>query len=225
MIVLAVILSVLFVILLIRIFENRKPKPYEIVVAKYNEDISWLNGYQNVRVYDKLRGDLPNVGRESHTYLTYIVDNYYNLPEVVFFTQGCISEHYSLSPNYFINIKEDFSHNYNYLQSDYYFYSENLESYSKDHLYGYRNMKPTPTDKLGFRKWFNTYVDEEYDIDSYVTLWWGGIFSVRCECILSRPREYYVKLLNYIPKTNNPEVGHYFERSWFYIFNCHKKMS
>jgi hypothetical protein len=36
---------------------------------------------------------LPNVGREAHTYLTYIIDNYDRLPEYVMFCQGRIDDH------------------------------------------------------------------------------------------------------------------------------------
>ena len=36
---------------------------------------------------------LPNVGRESHTYLHHIVANYDHLASVTVFTQGSISEH------------------------------------------------------------------------------------------------------------------------------------
>lgn len=209
-------------VFLIYISSLKNKKKYEIVVAKYNEDISWLNNYKNnCIIYDKSKGDLPNIGRESHTYLTYIIDNYDNLPDVVFFTQGNKSDHSYQSIEYFLNI-DKYSKNYNYLASDYYFYSENTQEYSKDHLYGYRNMQPYPLDNFGFRKWFKTYIDDEYDINSYVTLWWGAIFSVKREQILTRSKDFYITLLNYIPNTNNPEVGHYFERSWFYIFNCHK---
>lgn len=216
------IFGIILMLILIYVSSLKTHKKYEIVVAKYNEDISWLNEYKkNCVIYDKSKGDLPNIGRESHTYLTYIIDNYENLPDVVFFTQGNKSDHYEQTIDYFLNI-DKYSKNYNYLSSDYYFYSENTQEYSKDHLYGYRNMQPSPSDNLGFRKWFNTYIDKEYDINSYVTLWWGAIFSVKREQILSRSKDFYKTLLNYIPKTNNPEVGHYFERSWFYIFNCHK---
>lgn len=198
-----------------------KNNRYQVVVAKYDEDISWTKKYRNVKVYDKLRGDLPNIGRESHTYLTYIVENYHRLPEVVFFTQGCISDH-DYEDFDFINLGENkFSQNLTELNRNYFFYCQKL-GWNDDHIYFYRNDFMTPRDELGFRNWFKTYVDNEVDLELGIIFWQSAIFSVRRECILSRPRSYYQKLLDYIPKTNNPEVGHYFERSWFYIFNCNK---
>lgn len=219
------LIGFLLIFIVLVIMYNTKRNRYQVVVAKYDEDIRWTKKYTNVKVYDKSKGDLPNIGRESHTYLTYIVENYHRLPEIVFFTQGNIKDH---CENYncdeFIYLGENkFSQNFKNLESNYYFYSGSI-GYDKDHIYDYRNNILVPKDELGYRTWFKTYVDVDdtyNDIENGIILWWGGIFSVRRECILSRPKEYYKRLLDYMPKTNNPEVGHYFERSWFYIFNCH----
>ena len=59
----------------------------QIVVARYNEDVEWTRRYPNVIIYnkgEKLEGfdnvvELPNVGREGHTYYKHITDNYDNL--------------------------------------------------------------------------------------------------------------------------------------------------
>lgn len=69
---------------------------YKIVVARYNENIDWLNDENdNCIIYnkgDKLGMDneilLDNLGRESETYLNYIIQNYHSLPDVVVFTQA-----------------------------------------------------------------------------------------------------------------------------------------
>ena len=78
-------------------------KAVELVVAAYDEDLSWLRMYANIStVYVKgklVYGDglgpastlvrtLPNVGRETHTYLHHIVENYNELADVTVFTQG-----------------------------------------------------------------------------------------------------------------------------------------
>lgn len=77
-------------------------RDYQIVVARYNEDISWTSKYQpNVIIYNKGNYlpksiSLPNVGRESHTYLYHIVNNYNNLADRTIFFQGsCPSFGYS----------------------------------------------------------------------------------------------------------------------------------
>jgi hypothetical protein len=65
-----------------------------VVVARYDEDRSWLSELkvQQVHVYNKgndgFGTKLPNKGREAHTYFKHIADNYDNLTDVVFFLQG-----------------------------------------------------------------------------------------------------------------------------------------
>ena len=67
---------------------------YHIVVAKYKEDISWLQEMDksHIYLYDKgftensINGfahyeQRPNIGRESETYLYHIIKHYDNLPD------------------------------------------------------------------------------------------------------------------------------------------------
>ena len=71
------------------------------IVARYNESIDWLNFAMDKRVIfnkgEKLNIPneilVPNVGRESETYLRYIIENYDNLPDICVFLQGRISDH------------------------------------------------------------------------------------------------------------------------------------
>jgi hypothetical protein len=69
----------------------------ELVIARYNEDILWLNKVKNMKItiYNKGKDNidykfikLPNIGRESHTYLTHIINNYDNLLDTTIFCQG-----------------------------------------------------------------------------------------------------------------------------------------
>lgn len=66
----------------------------QLVVAKYREDVSWLQRFRDLPqiVYDKgdrsAENHLPNVGREAHTYLHHIIENYDDLADVSVFLQG-----------------------------------------------------------------------------------------------------------------------------------------
>ena len=89
----------------------------DVVLAHYDEDISWISkeaaitGYNKARVHVYHKGaagdavkklsdallpsvpaakvvSLPNVGRESHTYLSHIVDNYDSLADWTVFSQA-----------------------------------------------------------------------------------------------------------------------------------------
>jgi hypothetical protein len=87
----------------------------ELVIARYAEDISWVNngntGDNNfyfsdyfITCYNKGKTiancnncniiKLQNLGRESHTYIYHIVKNYNNLANVTVFTMGsCMDPH------------------------------------------------------------------------------------------------------------------------------------
>jgi hypothetical protein len=72
----------------------------EIVVSRYNENLDWLKKIKKskdlkITVYNKGEDDitvpfikLPNIGRESHTYLYHIINNYDNLADQTIFCQG-----------------------------------------------------------------------------------------------------------------------------------------
>ena len=73
----------------------------EVVVARYSEDLSWTNELKHkVVIYNKKEDEhhlyernLPDVGRSQHTYITYIIENYDNLPSYVAFLQGHPFDH------------------------------------------------------------------------------------------------------------------------------------
>ena len=88
-----------------------------LVISRFNENLDWT---KLIKTWDKLifnKGDnieelnaipLNNVGREAHTYLHYIVENYYNLPQYVGFLQGYPFPHFAGSyPDNIDNVIND----------------------------------------------------------------------------------------------------------------------
>jgi hypothetical protein len=81
---------------------------YHVIIAKYKENISWLEEMDksHIYLYDKgstennlLQGfahyeTRPNVGRESETYLYHIIKHYDNLPEYLILMQGNPFDHF-----------------------------------------------------------------------------------------------------------------------------------
>lgn len=70
----------------------------EIVVARYREDVSWTAGLGfPVTVYDKSGTpgplSLPNIGRETHTYLSHILRRYDALARHTVFIQAAPFDH------------------------------------------------------------------------------------------------------------------------------------
>lgn len=171
---------------------------YKIVVAKYNEDVKWLGKMNpaNLIIYNKGSSPIPelpvsvqvinrpNLGRESETYMYYIVENYDNLPDYIIFIQG----------NPFDHFKKDLNINAGNLQS------------SIDKL-----MTKPPTKTTGFflsicREFHsrNTslckyeYIDFIFNIKSDINN--PYIFTAGCQHIvpkadiLSKPIEFYRRL-------------------------------
>lgn len=76
-------------------------KNLEVVVARYNESVDWVKDLNyNAIVYNKNKEDndvflnnLPNVGREGHTFFHHIVNNYDNLSDYIAFVQGNPFDH------------------------------------------------------------------------------------------------------------------------------------
>lgn len=83
----------------------------DLVIARYNEDLNWLNDYADkkfnkIYVYNKGNTDvvcplkpvvgdviykkLPNVGRCDHSYIHHIIENYNNLGDSTLFIKGSV---------------------------------------------------------------------------------------------------------------------------------------
>lgn len=80
-----------------RVKHGQVPKSdLEIVLAQHKEDVSWSNEYSSVRTLYCKGGDscssdavkLPNEGREGHTFLHHIVNNYDKLAKWTVFSQA-----------------------------------------------------------------------------------------------------------------------------------------
>lgn len=198
-------------------------------MARYNEDVSWLQRLppeilKCVTLYNK--GDpirvpgvdmvvaTPNVGREAHTYLTHIVDNYEHLSNNIIFIQANPFEHVHRPPiaNFEEWLKDwtsvELTTNYEPEGDP---YSFRLKEYHGEKL----GQAPTC---LG--KWFETYINRKYPEPSTMRWYFGACFGTCRERILCRSKVYYQRLLDQVSTHRSPEVAHYLERSWYYIFSC-----
>jgi hypothetical protein len=215
---------------------------YKVVVSRYSEKLNWLSVFptENVIIYNKGLDfttpyevkRLPNVGRESHTYLSYIVENYENLPDIVIFTQGGFDHFkysnilthdpdneetpFTINLDRLLNIKSC-SLNFNITRFNTALKNYRLENWNSDSLDVLRLNDTVYNGKM----WVNQFIAPiNLDVIAY-PIWWGACFSIRRECILSRPKEFYQELITHLDSSRNPEAGHFFERAWGLIFNLH----
>lgn len=187
----------------------------EIVVAHYKENIDWIykNDLQNdVILFDKGNNiinkkykeyiQLENVGREGHTYLHYIINAYYNLPEIIIFTQGNPFDH---SKNFIEKIKniDNLMVNKNFV-------------FLGDKIYKIKNFscihhKNIPIQNICHALFVNPLADFEFSP--------GAIFAVKKNAILSKSIDFYEKCISMLENNINPIEGYVFERIWELIFN------
>ena len=196
---------------------------YQIVVARYNENINYLSLFKDIMiVYNK--GDtpipsifnsinLPNVGRESHTYLYHIIQNYDTLANRTLFIQGRIDDHKLLPiieyfiPNNFVGKLNKI--NINYIKSP----IKHEGKYLKELISG--NMKRS---KYTPYEWINKIGINISGIKDFEMVW-GANFCVSKELIHRKPKSFYEDIIKYVHYHINPEEGHFFERAWYLIFN------
>jgi len=180
---------------------------FEIVVARYNEDVSWTKELKHkVTIYNKnnnenhlFNNNLPNVGREGHTFFHHIVKNYNNLPEYLAFTQGNPFDHCTdiieLINNF--NFKSEFKplgvlHE---LTMEYESINEQVTSYAKE---------------IGFDITFPIYMTP------------GGQYIISKTLIKSKPLEYYQKILNSLSYEIYPQSGLDVEKTLYQLYGIYK---
>lgn len=193
-----------------------------IVIARYNESLDWLDTCltpqqrRSVLIYNKGPDPvssqiktLPNVGREAHTYLTYIIENYDNLPERVYFLQGDPFPHLQFDPSF--DMVQTWFRAWD-IQIHRDGFSKNIKVNEIDQ--NYRELHTDPC-SLNFGDWMEVHVAP---FRSPIQWYTGAIFGVSGANIKNRSKDYYIKLIEEF-QTLNPETAYYIERCWYYIFN------
>ncbi len=211
---------------------------YQIIVARYNEPIEWLNSELDHCVFYNKGNDtipnqisLPNVGRESETYLNYIISNYDSLPDVVVFTQARISDHLNENNVRILIDKKNqallnqtgksnpsiitpsIPHT-SWAQNNHWGPQWNLDPVTNTY---YLEDNYKDNNKMTYYEWFCRHINPIYPDPIHVYV--AAIFAVKKECILKKSKEYYEELIKQVNHHSNPAEGHFFERSWFYIFS------
>jgi hypothetical protein len=208
----------------------------DLVVSRYNEDLQWLKNKKfryPTTIYNKGNNDnfykpkgckvikLENVGRESHSYLYHVVNNYDNLPNVTIFLPGSSDDARKKdSVNKVMNsIKQQKSTTFpaqerGDIKTKFYnFELDNWESTHKSNHSANSEKKLFPSNIRPFGKWYENHFDKNVNYSGY-----GGIFAVSDSHIKQYRKQYYEQLIKELEVSSNPEVGHYFERAWVAVF-------
>jgi hypothetical protein len=181
----------------------------ELVIARYNEDIDWINLISSdvsIKLYNK--GDdishenikLANIGRESHTYLTYLVENYDRIPDDgVIFTQGRPFDHV---PDFLTKLKI-------------------YEKYTPFSTFGYEMVGASHPPHMNFevmspKNIFENILMKKNTNQKYTMLVFA-IFYTTKSSILRHTKEVYEKLLNLHVEIGD-SMAYTMEYSWHLLF-------
>jgi hypothetical protein len=211
----------------------------ELVIARYNEPLLWLleppfNKFPNT-IYNKGTNEtfivnehnimvisLPNLGRESESYLQHVIQRYDSLSKLTVFLPGSLDSNGNkyrkavyiltqlVSASTFIGINHQPS-----LRDDLYdFTLAEWSSRTTTNAKQNAESKLTPSSVRPYGKWY----DERFPGTIAHVAPYGGVFSVYYKDIKQHPVERYKTLIQDLQISSNPEVGHYFERSWAAVF-------
>lgn len=182
-----------------------------IIIARYNENLEWV--YQipseyKIKIYNK-GGDipfdsekLPNVGRESHSYLKYIIDNYDNMEDEIIFTQGNPFDHCGV--DFLEKINKDYPTSY-FNFSNLYFDVEDLNH--PPHM-SFHDLSPADI--------YNKYINKPISNLKY-KLYVNACFKVEKENVLRHSIGMYKEL--YERHFSDMYMPYIMEYSWHLLFD------
>jgi len=234
-----VVCGILYYLSRVEGFQDTPPSTMDLVVARYEEDISWVknipeNLYNRMIIYNK-GGEaefglpksevktLPNFGRESHTYLHHVIENYDNLADITFFVPGSawtrddkqgrvkrIADYLNKNrTSVIIGYKDD-----RMINDAYNFSIDTWTVTNEENRRKNPDSSLTPSVDRPLRSWF----EKRFDGDTVNCVSFTGIMAVSRDDIRKRTKEFYEGLYKEHAYTN-PEVVHYSERVWKNIFS------
>lgn len=194
------------------------------VVSSYNNDLEWIKEYtDNYVILNAGRPregtvQVPNVGYNIHAYMTWIVENYEKLPEVVFFVKDNLLQKYIY--------KEDFKKIYKnqtftpMLRKDHKV-EKPINFYSEDGMYNENN------NSWYFNHYVKKYVNCYKDFadlmglpnPEYLKFAPGACYIVPKANILRWPIEFYAKLRDWCSYAQLPVEAHCVERALYTIWS------
>lgn len=198
---------------------------FQIVVARYNEDMNYLIPFSNVVIiYNKGEQNiphefknvinLPNIGRETHTYLYHIITNYNNLAENTMFIQGHIGDHRMLDFKEYLKNKSFTGKISNNPITILKTHINHRGKFLRDLKSG--NLKRPIYTSYDF---INNILGINIENQKSIDVVWGANFSVSRQLILNKSINFYKNTIKYVEYDSNPEEGHFMERAWYLIFN------
>jgi hypothetical protein len=190
-----------------------------IVVAHYNEDVSWLDLYVNhiphvlyTKVTPFASHNLGiNKGNEATSYLKYIIDNYELLPDVIAFIHGHRYAWHQKAPDDIVVALQT-------LQWGRFPYMP-LQTACTGTVQFSSSLNLTKQQHFNNEMWKATML-EVGSIPVTIDYYCCAVFAVTAHAIRQRKRFFYENLYNYLMATNvsNEICGRALEHTWHLVF-------
>ena len=189
----------------------------QIVIIRYNEDISWAECLENVIIYNKGEKlntkhkvvNLPNLGMFSASQFFHCIENYDNLADRTLFFPGNpwdgvfeVRNNYTNTPentikliNRYFDFPEGEHASSNYI-------SQLIgDIYNGPPNYNQRHHNYFITYDLMWKEWIDNYIDPLKKINWWkpVRMYKNGHMALSREAIRSNCKEYYIKLMELLP--------------------------
>lgn len=220
-----------------------------LVVARFAEDLRWLSDetlagiFEKITVYNKgclaphipdglsCEVDvhkLPNVGRDPHTILHHIIDEYDSLAPVTVFTLGSCHS----NPQKWVKFKRVVDkalhtgssafptepwgalHPVHHPSNMGNFHLEENQATDAANRAENPEAALAPCAHRPFRAWY-----ESHNLPDVYAYGYNCIFAVSRDDVHQHPRSHYESFIKELEHHSNPEVMHYIERAWLAIFH------
>ena len=213
----------------------------QVVVARYAEDIQWLGDlpFDDIVVYNKgpaLDPDtlpqnvtemiqLPNVGRDCHTYLHHCYTRYDSMADVTLFLPASVPDFpdkKDILKNVVDILRKRKNSTFPCWQTEVPLHEE-VGDFELDEwvAHGHANAKLNPNAELdpSPERPFSAWYAKNFPDVSINRICMRCIFALHRDHCHNRPKEFYKNLISYLDKHSNSEVCHYLERAWAAVFH------
>eukprot|EP00316_Scyphosphaera_apsteinii_P009760 CAMPEP_0119326566 /NCGR_PEP_ID=MMETSP1333-20130426/68689_1 /TAXON_ID=418940 /ORGANISM="Scyphosphaera apsteinii, Strain RCC1455" /LENGTH=232 /DNA_ID=CAMNT_0007334901 /DNA_START=458 /DNA_END=1156 /DNA_ORIENTATION=+ len=203
-----------------------------VIVARYREDVSWLQQlpqgvlfhvYQKEALQPHIPAEcqtlLPNVGREAHSYLTFLAsqDDLTLLPDLLIFTQGDPFEH---NRAFLQDVEVLAAHALEHGTENLHFVPLGLWSGGERIIHCDPSGAPHQSKLLPIPTIWRTLFGDKRRLPLWLGFTPGALFAVTRTAICAHDRQWYVRARDEsgLCVGIDPIAGHAFERLWHYIF-------
>lgn len=193
------------------------------VLTHYQGDWTWIKSFTDeYRIYNRSEEDIPgsikreNVGDADYDKLTFLIDNYYDLPEVFLWSKSNLWKF--ITPEEFDEVKDN--QEFTPLLTKNHKVYEPICRYA-DGIYEEINnswyLSTVPS------KYFNNYGEfaKAFNLPNpdYLRFAPGGSYILTCERVQRYGIEFYQDLASLLPYCQNPGEAHFLERTYYTLWS------